>query len=240
MNPVLPRIVGNLPGSRSAGVQFHELMRMEALARQLLESQSVSFWWFNAFLNWLKEESFVPSDSVLFQELVQAFSLSLSMVGSTSSLATFCQTKRREAVLSHFPAHVGAHFCASLAASSFAGLYLFDEEALLRVLAASKEDSAVSANMVLVKAVSFPVFGGDKSDRKASSNQYSSAASSSALSRGRERGSVLNRFRKASASSSASVSSSQDKKRKASSPAGCSFKSPRRSANTLCGKGFHK
>ena len=40
MNPSLPRIVGNLAGSCSVGVQFHKLMRMEAFARQLLESVS--------------------------------------------------------------------------------------------------------------------------------------------------------------------------------------------------------
>ena len=163
-------------------------------------------------MNWLKEESFIPSDFVLFEELVQAFSL--SMVGSVSSLvslATFCQTKRCEAVLSHFPAHVRAHFCAFLA-SSFVGLFLFDEDALLWILATSREESAVSANMALVKAVSFPVFGAGKSDWKASSDQSSSAASSSAASRGRGRGVVSDRFRKASSSSSASVSSSQDKK----------------------------
>ena len=77
---------------------------MESVARQSLQSQSVVFWLFNAFLNWLKEESFVPSDPVLF-ELIQAFSLVMvSSTSSSSSLATFCQAKRREAVLSHFPA----------------------------------------------------------------------------------------------------------------------------------------
>ena len=106
--------MGSLAGSRSGGwggggVQFHEIARTEAILRQLLES--VSLWLFNALLNWLKQENFVPSDTVLFEELVQAFSL--SMRGSTSSLAslaTFCQAKRREAVLSHFPAHIGSHF----------------------------------------------------------------------------------------------------------------------------------
>ena len=203
---------------------------MEANARQLLESQSVSLWLFNALLNWLKQEAFAPSNAVLFDELVQAFSL--SMVGSTSSLAslaTFCQAKHREAVLSHFPAHIGSHFRSSLA-SSFAGPYLFDEEALLQVLAASRKDSALLANVALVKAVCFPVFGAGKS------NQSSSAAT-----RGRGTGSVSDRFRKASASSSSSASSSlQDRKRKAASPVGWASKSPRRSLNNPRGKGFRK
>ena len=235
LNPSLARIVGSLAGSRSSGVQFHEIARMEAISRQLLEPQSVSFWLFNALLNWLKQENFVPSDAVLFEELAQAFSL--SMVGCTSSLAllaTFCQVKRREAVLSHFPSHIGLHFHSSMASSSFIGPYLFDDKALLRVLAASREDSAVSANVALVKAVSFPVFGAGKSDRKVYSDRSSSAAS-----RGRGRGSVSDRFRKASASSSA-YSSSQDRKRKSTSPAGKSSKSPRCSLNNPRGKGFRK
>ena len=35
-NPALLRIIGNLPLSRSAGVQFFELARMESVARQAL------------------------------------------------------------------------------------------------------------------------------------------------------------------------------------------------------------
>ena len=35
-NPALPRIIGNLPSSRSAGVQFFELACMESVARQAL------------------------------------------------------------------------------------------------------------------------------------------------------------------------------------------------------------
>ena len=76
-NPLLSRIVGLLPTSCSAGVQFDELARLESVARQTLQAQSVSFWIFNALLNWLVQESFVPSDSVLFEELVQAFSLAM-------------------------------------------------------------------------------------------------------------------------------------------------------------------
>ena len=48
-NPALPRIIGNLLSSRSAGVQFFELARMKSVARQALQSQSVVFWLFNAF-----------------------------------------------------------------------------------------------------------------------------------------------------------------------------------------------
>ena len=122
-----------------------------------------------------------------------------------------------------------------MASSSFGGPHLFDEEALLRVLAASREDSAISANVTLVMAVSFPVFGAGKSDRKASSDQ------SSAASRGRGRGSVSDRFRKAWASSSSCASSSlQDRKRKSTYPAGRASKSPRCSSKNPRGKGLRK
>ena len=103
-NPSLPRFVGNLSGNRSAGVPLHEVGRLEALSQQLLEAQSASFWIFDAILNWLKQEGFQLSDASLFEELVQAFST--CMVGSTASLtsmATFCQDRRREAVLSYYP-----------------------------------------------------------------------------------------------------------------------------------------
>ena len=94
-NPSLPRLVGNLSGNRSTGVPLHEVGRLEALSRQLLEAQLVFFWIFNAILNWLKQESFQLLDASLFEELVQAFST--CMVGFTASLAsmaTFCQARR--------------------------------------------------------------------------------------------------------------------------------------------------
>ena len=115
----------------------------------------------------------MTSSSVLFEELVQAFSLDMvPSTSSSSSLATFCQAKHREAMLSHFPAHIGSHFRVQLASSSFNGLFLFDDEVLLTVLTASREDSAVSTNIALTKAVSF-AFGAGKSDWKASSDRTS-------------------------------------------------------------------
>ena len=59
------------------------------------------------------------------------------MVGSTvslASMATVCQARWRDAVLSHFPAHVGSHFRTLLAASSFAGPNLFEDSVLDKVL----------------------------------------------------------------------------------------------------------
>ena len=212
---------------------------MEALSRQLLEAQSASLWIVNAILNWLKQEGFQPSDVSLFMELVQAFST--CMVGSTASLAsmaTFCQARRREAVLSHFPAYVGSHFRALLAASSFAGPNLFEDSVLDKVLVESREYSAVSANLDLVKAVSFPVFGAARSGQKASSDQPSTAAFSSSASRGRGRGSSGDQTREGSSSGSSTF---QDRKRKASSPSRRGAKSPHCSyAKPSCGKGFCK
>ena len=151
------------------------------MAKHAIETQSVAFWAFNAVIQWLKEEGFTPVEPFIFDELIQSFSL--SMVNSTSSLAslaTFLKAKRREAILSHFPANVGKHFRTQLQASSFKGEFLFDEEVLQRVLAKSREDSAVSANVALTKVISLPVFGGAKSGGKASTDQASAPSTSTA------------------------------------------------------------
>ena len=153
---------------------------------------------------------------MLFVELVQAFSLAmLTLMSSSSSWAMFCQAKCREAMLSHFLAHIGPHFRAQLALSCFNGPYIFYDETLSKVLTYSREDSAVSANVDLTKAVSSPGFGAGKSDGKVSSDRASNASSSSASSRGRGKGSVADRFHKTSSTASSSSSSaSQERKRK--------------------------
>ena len=136
-NPSLPRLIGNLSGSWSAGFTVLEAGKLVALSRQLL------------------------------RVTVCVFLALLCLANSSlASLATFFQAKRRECVLSHFPAHIRAHFCSLLAVSSCDGPNLFEEEVLSRVLAESREDSTVSANLASVKAVSFPVFGAAKSGRR--------------------------------------------------------------------------
>ena len=192
MNASLPRLTGNVSSNRSAGFTLAEASKLEGVAKHAIETQSVSFWAFNALMQWLKEEGFTPVEPFIYDELIQAFSL--SMVNSTSSLAalaTFFKAKRREAVLSHFPPNVGKHFKDQLQASSFDSEYLFDETVLNRVLVESREDSAVSANVALSKAFSLPVFGGAKTGGKASTTQSSApqAASSKQSSyRGKGRG----------------------------------------------------
>ena len=134
---------------------------------------------------------------------------------------------------------VGSHFRVLLAASSFGDPNLFEDSVLDKILAESREDSAVSANLALVKAVSFPVFGAATSGQKASSHQSSFAASSSSASRGRGRGSSWDQTRKGS--SSPGSPTFQDHKRKASSPSRRGAKSPHRSyAKPSRGKGFRK
>ena len=215
---------------RSLSFSFDEAAKVKSLARGLLDSHSMSFWLFSAFLHWLKELGFVPPDPAIFEQLVQA--LSLSLVGSVSSsaaLATYFQAKQRDGVLSHFPAHVGFHFHRDLASSSFSGPDLFDEEVLARVIAASRETTHLDAQLSLAKVFSLPVFRGARSsDRKASSGQNSAAAASPVSApRGRGRGS----------------SESQNGKRKASSsPESCRFsKSPHRGTMPLSKqRGFRK
>ena len=116
----------------------------------------------------MKELGFEALDPSLFGQLVQEVSGSLvTAANSASGLAAFMLAKRREGVLSHFPSHVGAHFKKDLAASSFGGPHVFDDEVLAMVIAASREDSHLS----IAKAFTLPVFCAEAKNtgRKASS-----------------------------------------------------------------------
>ena len=170
---------------------------------------------------------FEAPDPSLFGQLVQEVSGSLvTAANSASGLAAFMLAKRREGVLSHFPSHVGAHFKKDLAASSFSGPHVFDDEVLARVngYAASREDSHLDAQLSIAKAFTLIVFHAEvkNTGRKASSGQGSSASSASASGfRGRGRG-----------------SDSGGSKRKASSPGRYrSKKSPRRGSSPASKRG---
>ena len=110
---------------------------------------------------------------------------------------------------------MGPHFKKDLAASSFDGPYVFDEGVLASVIAASREDSHLDAQLSIAKAFTLPVFRAEAKNtgRKASSGQGSSASTSGFWGRGR-------------------VSDSGGSKRKASSPGRYrNRKSPRRYRN---------
>ena len=136
----------------------------------------------------------------------------VTTANSASGLAMFMLAKRREGVLSYLPPHMRAHFKKDLA-SSFSGPHVFDDEVLARVIAASREDSKMDAQLSIAKAFTLPVFRADTKNpgRKASSGQDSSVSSASSLDfRERGRG-----------------SDSGGSKRKASSPGrSCKQKSP--------------
>ena len=166
---------------------------MESLCNGLLAAQSAGVWYFSALLHWLKELGFEAPQPSLFGQLVLEVSGSLvTAANSASGLATFMLAKRRECLFSHFPPHVGSHFKKDLASSSFSGPHVFDDEVLARVIAASREDSNLDAQLSIAKAFALPVFRADmkKSGRKASSGQDSSVSSASSSGfRGRGRGS---------------------------------------------------
>ena len=193
MNPVIPRLVGALSNRHSLSFSFEEAARVELLCNGMLAAQSSGFWFFSALLHWLKELGFEAPDPSLFGQLVQEVSVSLvTAANSASGLAAFILAKRREGVLSHFPLHVGSHFKKDLASSSFTGPHVFDNEVLARVIAASREDSHLDAQLSIAKVFSLPVFCADVKNpgRKASSAQGSSASSASTLGfQGRGRGS---------------------------------------------------
>ena len=184
---------------------FDEAAKVESLTKGQLDSFSLSFWLFSTVLHWFKELGFTPPDPALYEQLVQSLSLSfVSFASSSAALAMYFQAKRQEGVLSHFLARVGLHFHRDLASSSFSGLDLFDEEVLAKVIAASREDTHLNAQLSLAKVFTLPVFRcARNSDRKASSCQDSAAASSPvSMLRGRGRGSSESRGVKRKASSS--------------------------------------
>ena len=134
-------MVGNLSARCSINFSFDEA------------SLSLAFWLLSALLHWLKELVFLPPDAALFAQLIQSLSLALvSASSSSTSLATYLQAKRREGVLAHFPSHVGTHFRRDLAALSFEGPLLFAEDILARVIASSREDSHLDAQLSIAKA----------------------------------------------------------------------------------------
>ena len=226
MNPSIPRLVGALSNRRSLNFSFEEAASVESLYNGMLAAQSSAFCFFSALLHWLKELGFEAPDPGLFGQLVQEVSGSLvTAANSASGLAAFMLAKRREGVLSHFPSHVGPHFKKDLAASSFSGPHVFDDEVLARVIAASREDSHLDAQLSIAKAFTPPVFRVDAKNtgRKASSDHGSSASSSASTSgfRGRGRG-----------------SDSAGSKRKASSPGRYrNKKSPRRGSSPASKRG---
>ena len=225
MNPSIPRLVGALSSRRSLNFSFEEAARVESMCNGMLAAQSSGFWFFSTLLPWLKELGFEAPDPSLFGQLVQEVSGSLvTAANSASGLAAFMLAKRREGVLSHFPLHAGPHFKKDLAAASFNGPHVFDDEVLPRVIAASREDSHLDAQLSIAKAFTLPVFRAEAKNTgwKASSVQGSSVSSASTSGfRGRGRG-----------------SDSGGSKHKASSP-GCyrSKKSPRRGSSPASKRG---
>ena len=192
MNPSIPQLVGALSSRRSLNFFFEEAARVESLCNGMLAAQSSGFCFFSSLLHWLKELGFEAPDPSLFGQLVEEVSGSLvTAANSASGLAAFMLAKRREGVLLHFPSHVGPHFKKDLAASSFNGPHVFDDEVLARVIAASREDSHLDAQLSIANAFTLLVFRAEvkNTGRKASSVQGSSASSASTLGfRGRGRG----------------------------------------------------
>ena len=188
MNPSIPRLVGAFSSRRSLNFSFEVAARVESLCNGMLAAQSSGFCFFSALLHWLRELGFEAPDPSLFGQLVLEVSGSLvTAANSASGLAAFMLAKRREGVLSHFPSHVGPHFKKDLAASSFNGPHVFDDEVLAKVI----EDSHLDVQLSMAKAFTLPVFRAEakKTGRKASSGQGSSASSAStSVFRGRGRG----------------------------------------------------
>ena len=166
---------------------------MESLCNGMLAAQSSGFWFFSVLLHWLKELGFEAPDPSLFGQLVQEVSGSLvtqpvrlldwlrsclrrgGKVFCPTSLRMWGPTSRRIWLLLLLVADMS-----------------FDDEVLARVIAGSRENSHLDAQLSIAKAFTLPVFRADakNSGWKASSAQGSSASSASTSGfRGRGRGS---------------------------------------------------
>ena len=122
-----------------------------------MSEQSSGFWLFSSFLHWLKELGFSAPDPNLFWPVGAGdFSLDGTVANSVAVLPTYLVSKRREGILSHFPSCMGSHFKEELA--SFGTPMLFDDEVLAKVVAASREDSNLDAQLIIAKAFTHPVF----------------------------------------------------------------------------------
>ena len=226
VNPNLSRIMANVHGKRSCNLTYDESMRVENVTRGQLEVQNHSFWLLSTLLSIVKDGGFVPPDPVRFENLVSE--LSLSLVNSTrasAAVTTFLQAKRRESLLAHLPCHVAACHKSNLLKSSFEGEFLFESEALDKVIGDVQQDSNTEAQLAISKAVSFPSFSSFRSAKKVDPQPVERNQASTSFGRGRGRG---------------GRGGFQGFKRKESPASLPAPKSPRRGGRSPRGRGFTK
>ena len=183
INTGILRLVGSLSNKHPLSFSFKEAARVESLCKGLLSAQSSDFWLLSSLLHWLKELEFSAPDPSLFSQLVQEISGSMvTAANSATALSTYLVAKRREGILSHFPSHVRSHFKEELT-SSFEIPFLFDDEVLAKVIAASRKDSNLDAQLSIAKVFTLPVFrGGAKNSGWTTSSGLGSSASSASSS----------------------------------------------------------
>ena len=80
-NTNLPRLSGSVANSKHDAFTYFDASKLEACAKQALESQSLAYWFFETIINWMKRENFAPSEPDMFEEVIGAFSY--AMVNST-------------------------------------------------------------------------------------------------------------------------------------------------------------
>ena len=102
-NLSISRLVRTVASSRTMIFTFGDEYKAESAAKRRLEAQSMSFWFLNAILAWIKDKGFQLSEPQTFEDLIQA--MSMSMVSSSycpTGLSSFFHSKRRESFLSYF------------------------------------------------------------------------------------------------------------------------------------------
>ena len=105
LNESLESVLTRVPqASRLASITLKELAILESLFRAQVETLSHNMWVLTGLIAFLKNDGFVPSDPLLFNQLVSSLSMGLAhSTNSSASGTSFAVTKRRESYLSHLP-----------------------------------------------------------------------------------------------------------------------------------------
>ena len=171
-------------GSRRWGsISFSEMERLERLFQNQLEVTSSSLWLISGILAMLKRDSFLPSDSTLFNSALSSVSAALSRQARTAVAGSgFIRAKRRDSLLAHTTLPVPEAQKRSLTVTPGSSSGLFNEDLLAEVVSQVQRSSQISSNLAVSRSL--------RRGRSAPSSSSSplTGPRSSAFSRGRPYG----------------------------------------------------
>ena len=139
LNPDFARLTRNcnITKSRAGSITFSDMERLERTSRTIVGCFSQSYWLLSSLLSQLKQDSYQPSEPVLFDKTIQSFSSSTAL----QTLLVSGMTKCRESFLTHVSEPLSAPQKRELQVSSGSGDFLFDQKLLKKTTGQVKEDS---------------------------------------------------------------------------------------------------